>query len=285
MPSLSHEALLLLFRSRPDLVPSLLRDALSVELPAYEEVRVESSDLTQTAPTAYHADLVVLLVNDKPVFGVVLEVQLARKERKRFTWPMYVAGIRARLECNACLLAVAPTAEVARWAAEPIQLGPGGMMQPLVLGPESVPVVTDADAARQLPELAVLSAVAHAKGDPALASEIALAAILASLDLPDERALLYSDWIRSALSEAARTALEELMDLRNYEFQSDFARKYVAQGRAAGKAEDILTILEERGIPIQTDERERILGTTELEVLNAWVRRAVTVSSAEDLFR
>ena len=75
------------------------------------------------------------------------------------------------------------------------------------------------------------------------------------------------------------------MDLRNYEYQSDFARKYVAQGRAGGKAEDILAILEERGIPIRTEERERILGTAELEVLNAWVRRAVTVRSTDELFR
>jgi hypothetical protein len=34
MPSLLHEALVLLFRNRPELAPELLRDALRIELPA-----------------------------------------------------------------------------------------------------------------------------------------------------------------------------------------------------------------------------------------------------------
>src|ERR1019366_8630796 len=85
MPSLSHEALLLLFRNRPELAPELLRDALHVQLPAYSEVRLESSDLTDITPAEYRADLVVLLVDGTPVLGIVVEVQLQRDDRKRFT--------------------------------------------------------------------------------------------------------------------------------------------------------------------------------------------------------
>jgi hypothetical protein len=43
------------------------------------------------------------------VLGIVIEVQLQRDDRKRFTWPVYVAGLRARLECPACLLVVTPS--------------------------------------------------------------------------------------------------------------------------------------------------------------------------------
>jgi hypothetical protein len=82
MPSLSHEALLLLFRNRPELAPELLSEALGVELPAYTEVRVESADLTDVVPAEYRADLVVLLVDGKPVFAIVVEVQLTRDDRK-----------------------------------------------------------------------------------------------------------------------------------------------------------------------------------------------------------
>ena len=52
MPSLSHEALLLLFRNRPELAPELLRDAQQVPLPAYSEVRLASSDLTDLVPAS-----------------------------------------------------------------------------------------------------------------------------------------------------------------------------------------------------------------------------------------
>ena len=104
MPSLTHEALLLLFRNRPELAPELLREALGIELPAYTEVRIESADLNDVVPAEYAADLVVLLVDGKPVFAIVVEVQLARKERKRFTWPVYGTGLRARFECEAVVL-------------------------------------------------------------------------------------------------------------------------------------------------------------------------------------
>jgi hypothetical protein len=40
----------------------------------------------------------------------------------------------------------------------------------------------------------------------------------------------------SSLGEAARQALEN-MDARKYEYQSDFARHYIALGRAEGAAE------------------------------------------------
>ena len=61
MPSLLHEALLMLFRNRPALAPELLRDTLHVALPEYTDVRIDSADLTDIQPAEYRADMVVLL--------------------------------------------------------------------------------------------------------------------------------------------------------------------------------------------------------------------------------
>lgn len=279
VPSFSHEALVELFRNFPELAPMLLRSALGLELPAYTSVRLESADLTQIAPAEYHADLVLLLEDERPVLGIVLEVQLEAKQRKRFTWPVYVAGLRARLECEACVLVVAPSDDVATWAVAPIVLGPGASLRPLVLGPSSIPSVVELDEARRAPELAVLSALAHSDD-----ARVAFAAMLAALDLPDERALLYSDWIRASLGQAVRAALEELMETRGHEFQSEFARKHDARGRATGRAESILSFLDARGLVVSDDQRQRILGCTDLEQLDKWVRRAATVSSTDELF-
>ena len=182
MPSLTHEALLLLFRNRPELAPELLRDALHLTLPHYAEVRVESSDLSDLAPAEYRADLVVLLVDGKPVLGIVVEVQLHRDDRKPFTWPVYVAGLRARLACDTCVLVVTPSESVATWARTPVVLGPGSTFAALVVGPSAVPIVRDAAEATRDPELAVLSAMAHGKAEAG--ASVALAALAAVTAMP-----------------------------------------------------------------------------------------------------
>jgi hypothetical protein len=75
MPGLSHEALRALFENRPSLAPELLRSALDVPVPSWTEARLQSADLTDIVPTEYRADLVVLLVEEKPVLAIIVEVQ------------------------------------------------------------------------------------------------------------------------------------------------------------------------------------------------------------------
>ncbi|WP_306361629.1 hypothetical protein [Nocardia sp. CC227C] len=77
-----------------------------------------------------------------------------------------------------------------------------------------------------------------------------------------------------------------------YEYQSDFARKYIAEGRSEGRSEGraegeamaVLTVLEARGIPVSVEVRGRVLGCGEVARLEEWLRRAVTVATAEELF-
>jgi hypothetical protein len=154
-------------------------------------------------------------------------------------------------------------------------------------------VVSDPAVAAGDPELAVLSAMAHGGEEPKTAAQIAFAGLIASLGLEDERALLYSDLIRTSLSDAARKALEALMATpQGYEFQSEFARKHDAIGQAKGvvlgqvkaRAEAIISFLEARGVPLSSEQRERILACADLELLGQWIRKAATISSAGELF-
>jgi hypothetical protein len=163
MTSIQHEGLLLLFRNRPELAPELLSEVLGFPLPKWSEARVESSELSQVVPTDSRADLVVVLrLKGKPCFAIVVEVQLSQDGGKHMSWPVYLASVGYRVNCPTALLVVAPDAAVARWCAQPIELGhPGFTLRPLVMGPESIPVVVDEQRARQAPELAVLSALAH----------------------------------------------------------------------------------------------------------------------------
>jgi hypothetical protein len=287
MASMQHEGLLLLFRNRPALAPELLRDALGMHLPQWTEARVESAELTEVVPTEYRADLVVLLLDGKPIFAIVVEVQLSRDEDKRKSWPIYLTSLRSRVACPTALLVIAPDAAVARWCAQPIELGhPGFVLQPLVMGPDAIPVILDEQVAREDPELAVLSAMAHGHED--VGASIAQTVLAAVGGLDTERVRLYVDLAMSSLSGAARSALEELMQRGTYEYQSEFARKYVAQGLEEGRHEGeraaLFEVLDARGLRVDAETRQRILACTDLAQLKVWLRKAVTVESAQELF-
>jgi hypothetical protein len=56
------------------------------------------------------------------------------------------------------------------------------------------------------------------------------------------------------------------------------------KGEAVGEAKAVLTFLEARGLAPTEQQRQRILGCTDLEQLNIWVRKAVTLVDVEELF-
>jgi hypothetical protein len=277
MPSMAHEVLVDLFKNRPSLGPELLTEALGVTLPSYNEARLVSIDLTQIRPAEYRADVVVLLLDaGAPISVVIVEVQLAVDDDKRVTWPEYTMGARAKHRCPAGLLVVAPQPEIAAWCAEPIDTGiPGFVLAPPVLGRRAVPVITDPVEAARRPELAVLSAMAH--GDSEQGAAIAAAVLPAVRQLDDERARFYGDVVLNSLNEAARRALEAMM--KGYEYQSDFAKKYVAEGEARA----LLTVLRVRGIAVPDAARERILTEKDPARIERWLERAPVTASIADV--
>ncbi|HEY4563980.1 MAG TPA: hypothetical protein VIJ36_13445 [Thermoanaerobaculia bacterium] len=285
MPSMAHEILVDLFKNRPSLAAEILIEVLGISLPDYTEARIASADLTEIQPAEYRADIVVILFHDgNPVRVVIVEVQLSVDPKKRLSWPAYVTVARAVHGCPAALLVVAPDPAIAGWCAEPIETGvPGFVLRPPVLHRTAVPVVTDPGEAARRPELGVLSAIAH--GDTEQGATIAAAVLPAVRGLDDDRVKLYCDLVYNSLNEAARRALEEIM--KGYEYQSDFAKKYVAQGRAEGRAEGrteeaahaLLTVLRARGLAVPDAARERILSQKDPERLQRWLEKAVVAAS------
>ena len=238
MASYLHQLLLLLFRNRSGSAADLLRE-LNVRIPEYDDVRAESSDLSDLQPTEYRADLVLFLVRESSkVLGVIVEVQLGRDEDKPYAWPAYIANLRARHHCPVCLLVVTIEDAVARWAARSIELGPGAYCTPWVVGPSNTPAITELQEAKNNVELAVLSAIEHGKSaDIPLAARITSAAIVASAGIDAERSRLYIDLIMKCLLENAPKAIEATMNSLGIEYQSDFARRYYFEGKEDGKAE------------------------------------------------
>jgi hypothetical protein len=87
--------------------------------------------------------------------------------------------------------------------------------------------------------------------------------------------------VLNSLNEAARRALEAMM--KGYEYQSDFAKKYVAQGRTEGAARALLTVLQVRGIAVPDAVRERILAQKDLERLERWLEKAAVAASVGEV--
>ncbi|EYF04187.1 hypothetical protein [Chondromyces apiculatus] len=288
MPSLDHEALVDLFRNRPTLAAELLRAVLRRPLPRYREARITSADLSEVLPADRRADLLILLTNaqQKPVLAIVLEIQLHPDRAKRYVWPVYVTHTRARHQCPTRLVVVTINPRMVRWCSRPIPTGHAGFtLEPLVLGPSCVPVVTDPAQARASPELAVLSAMTHGKSAAGLA--IAGAFLEGAAALEDTPYGDYLDLVLSSLNEAARRRLQAMLTAKR-EYRSEYFRNLVAEGVAEGqwkaKSEAVLSVLDTRGLDVSAEVRERILASKDLAELEQWLRRAVVVSSAEELF-
>ncbi|WP_437494224.1 hypothetical protein WME75_22040 [Sorangium sp. So ce1014] len=139
--------------------------------------------------------------------------------------------------------------------------------------------MTDPAEATHRPELGVLSAMAH--GETEQGATIAGAVLPALQGLDDERARFYYELLHNSLNEAARRALEAMM--KGYEYQSDFAKKYVAQGRIEEAARALLTVLRARGIAVPDAARERIVAQKDPERLERWLEQAATAGTLTDV--
>lgn len=262
MLSFRHEILVDLFRGNCQLAPELLARCAGIAVD-HARVVLESIDLSQVAPTAYYADAVAVLRDheDRPVTGVIVEVQLREDKDKLLSWPVYVTTLRAKLACAAMLVVVAPDPSVAAWARQPIELGhPGFQLTPIVIEFDDVPWVRDRAAASRLPELAMLSVMAH----PEL--EIAEVAVEAISQLPEDRRQLYLDVILHAVPAAIRQTLETQM-IKGYEYQSDFARKYYGQGREEGLRAAVVALARTKLKELSADDIAAIEAVADQRVL------------------
>ncbi|MGQ0778801.1 MAG: hypothetical protein ACT4NY_31040 [Pseudonocardiales bacterium] len=292
VPSHLHATLTEMFRHRPGLAAELLCGVLGTPLPPYREATLGAAEVVALRPAEHRADAVVQLTGSTgPVCAVVVEIQLHRDEDKRWTWPEYVASVRRRWRCPTLLLVVCADVDTARWAATPIELGnTGSCLRPAVLGPDLVPVVTDPIAAARTPELAVLSALAHARDEGPHTVLDVLADALAHVEV--DHAVEYAWLVLAALPDRARAHLEELMSTQTHEYQSDFTRRLRgegqaegrAQGQAEGRAAMVLRILAHRGLDVSPSTRARVSGCTDLAQLEAWGDRALTADTVDEIF-
>jgi hypothetical protein len=263
--------------------------ALFAELPIPEsgEARLASPDFSQVDPGVCRADGAILYGKGEEKFGVVIETQRQPDEDKWFSWLEYLANFRAREQCPAALIVICPNRATARWARGAIETGhPGLTLIPLVIGPDNTPVITDITEAQDNILLAVISAITKSN-DPGFGAIIrTMSPALQGIDR--KLAGQYARYIYRSLKGEPQREWGRLMAMQTHEYQGDFAEGLLAEGRAQGRvegrAEDVLKVLEVRGIALSDKVRERVMACQDPDMLSAWLLKAVTVQSADELF-
>lgn len=147
-----------------------------------------------------------------------------------------------------------------------------------------MPVITDPDEATADLALATLSAITHAK-QPVI-DGILKALSTALRDTPEAVADPIVEFVAQGLS-GSRRAVElwrNLMAVDLSFYKSWLSEEIRDEGRTERGAEDILVVLEARGIDIPDEIRERVTNCDDPDLLRRWLTRAAVAPSAEEIF-
>ncbi len=214
---------------------------------------------------------------------------------KHNSWTYYLAHMYAKYRLPPFLLVVCKDKATAAWASEPIRVGRGFhtsmVVFPLVLGPGILPVITEPDEAARDLGVAVFSALAYAT-DPGLTAILdALASGVADdagkSGSGDVDRVDWAEIVEIGLGEGpGREYWRNLMATYtpNFPGSNSIVEESWLEGRAKGRAEDILRVLEVRGVETPDPVRDRVTACTDLDVLGTWLDRSLSVARAEELF-
>lgn len=321
MVSSPHEALHRIFRVDPGLFARLLPRA-GIGFPEHTAIEPLDTDLTEIRPLERRVDSVfrVRVADEEGGFVLAVESQGKPDPDKHNSWTYYLAHMYAKYRLPPFLVVVCKDKATASWAAEPIRIGQGFhtsmVVFPLVLGPGTLPVITEAEEAARDLGVAVFSALAYAK-DPgltvildALASGVAEDAdesrsqgIIGSDEGGEMDRVDWAEIVEVGLGDGpgreywrhlmatytpnfpgSKTIVEESWLEGKEEGKQEGKEEGKEEGKAEGKAEAILHVLGARGVEVSDSVRERITGCTDLDVLGNWLDRSLHAVHAEELF-
>ncbi|MFG2236280.1 hypothetical protein ACGFNX_40910 [Streptomyces sp. NPDC048723] len=287
MVSSPHEAMHRIFQHDPQLF-SRLSGLLGFSLPTPVDVTVLPTDLTEASPVERRVDTLLRL--DSAENGSLLLAIAAQGKKdpaKPASWAYYTAYLWTKYRLPTALLVVCQDRATAEWAGRPVTSGPPPMptltLRPVVVGPHNMPVITDPAEARADLALATLSAITHA-GDPDIGA-ILKALSSALRDVPENVADPMIEFTAQGLGNRPASDLWRTLVAVDLSFYKSYISEEIRdEGRAQGRAEALLIVLEQRGLDVPDDVRARITGCDDPDTLRRWLTRAVTAPAAEDIF-
>ncbi|MYX26498.1 hypothetical protein GTY75_07395 [Streptomyces sp. SID8381] len=287
MVSSSHEAMHRIFQDYPGLF-SRVSEALSIPFPRATAVSVLPNDVTETKPVDRRIDTLLRIdTQDHGPFLLAVEAQKKKDPEKPASWGYYLAYLRSKYRLPPLLLVVCQDRATAEWATRPEPIGffswPSLTVRPIVAGPHNMPVITDPEEARADLALTALAAITHA-ADPDVGA-ILKALSTALRDVPEDVADPIIEFTAQGLGDRpAKHLWRNLVAVDLSFYKSYLSEEIRDEGRAQGRAEDVLLVLEQRGLEISEEVRRRVTECDDLDVLRTWLTRAVTVAKPEDIF-
>jgi hypothetical protein len=295
MVSSSHEAMHRIFQEDPGIFARTLR-TLGIPFPDPVAVSLLPTDLTEIQPLERRVDTLLQFDTASGAsYLLAVESQGRKDPDKPATWAYYIAHLYAKYHLPPVLLVTTQDRATAAWASAPITVGiaawPTLTVRPLVLGPHNVPVITDSVTAAEDVPLATLSVITHGKDPNAAAILKALATALKTID--EDTAQIFAELTELGLGTVPAAHLwRDLMSVDLNFFRSETSQRIRDKGREEGqeegqvkaRAEDILRILDRRGVELTDGERDRIVRCTDLAELGLWFDRVLDVDNADDLF-
>jgi hypothetical protein len=159
------------------------------------------------------------------------------------------------------------------------------VFQPIVLGPDEIPRITDLAQARAMPELTLLSALVHCRapgGEHAL--HAALAAACPMLD--SELRVLYFSIVEALISDDVLRPQEALMHFEGNSLDAHVARYYYNRGAKEAGAETLhallVKLLTQRFGSLSEDAMTRIQNA-DADRLTHWGERLLSAASLDDV--
>lgn len=294
-----HEAPLRLLQDNPKLAEELYCGLLGRSLPDHTGVRSGSEAMTRGDDAVIrHCDNIAIYYrDDRPVFAVLFEVQLGIDKDKHYSWLDYLASARTKLRCPVALVVIAFDEATAAWARGPIDTGhPSLILYPLVIGPDLIPLITDPEQGRENLPLALLSLIAHARGERGVEVMRTYQETIRPLD--QETWSRYAEYALNALRENLSMQLQEMImsdktlpNSYRYGILGEKYREGHAGGRAEGLAEGLAEgernmlylIIDRLDIPLSDTARERIDACDDPEVLQQWADGLLRTNSADHI--
>lgn len=292
MVSSSHEAMHRIFHHDSEMLERTFR-ALGLSLPTPDTVSIISGDVTEFRPMERRIDTLMRCETaEGDAYLVLVESQRAVDEDKKYTWTYYLAYLADKYRLPVLLLVICHDHRVARWAAQPFKHGAGAYaaltLRAVVVGPHNVPVIVDEEVARDYVPLTVLSALTHAKDADIGAILTTLAAALRKMDDRQEAYDLAEITGVGLANTQAEEIWRKMMAIDTSWYRSAFSQQLRAEGRAEGIVEErthkLLRVLDSRGVPITDEQRNRLADCTDLEQLDEWFDRALTATTADEVF-
>jgi hypothetical protein len=69
------------------------------------------------------------------------------------------------------------------------------------------------------------------------------------------------------------------------EYKNDFFDRVEARGKAWGKAEVLVKILDSRTIDLTSEQHDQVMSCADPSQLDRWIDRALAATSVEDVFQ